>query len=344
MQRGLALVSLFVASCIPAELDSNIYASGRFLCPPAPLAPQAVPDRGAFAHVLEGISSTQTLRYEGRDWDDTLLIGCRVQLAAGAAIELKDVRNFWVVGCFVQATGAGVTVVGSPGVVIRENHIRDVRGIGISVEVDPASGATSRGARIEGNRIERAAGGAVSVSGIDLALVGNIACDDSASFAVSFSGTGTVARNRIVAAQLSGMLVSTSARALLENNMIDALADALFVSAGTVELRFNTLLSSLEPFHTLRAHGPEVRSWANIFAHRSTDRPIEGQFVDEGGSFLQRGLDGFAGPTRPFDLHLTTEHEALSTAAGIASHPDFDIDGEPRALARLDPGADQRTR
>ncbi len=340
---GLAALVMSVA-CIPEELDGDLYQDVLVACGLPGGARFERPDEAGFKRVVADRSSTTPLEFVGAEWDDTLLVDCSVRLAFDPAIRLVDVRHFWVVGCTVDQTYAGLIVERSKDVVVLGSTFSNLRNKAISFRVHERTGAVSENVRVQANVIHKAGGGAIDVAAERALIDSNAACDDRATFAVKLAGSGTVSGNLVREAQGGALLVSASAAdsILIENNMIDAVKDGLVVrGSGAVDVRFNTILSAVEEARALRVEGPATSARGNLLVHRTLDRGVEGTLAVDQKNYFQRGVAGFEVENRPLDLHLTADHAALGFATGL-SFPPLDIDGQAREGERVDAGADQR--
>ena len=108
-------------------------------------------------------------------------------------------------------------------------------------------------------------------------------------------------------------------------------------------VRFNTLVVLENGPYAITLHeqfdSKNVAVYGNLLVGHK-ERYIGGEANSESKNYMTRSLEGFRDPSQ-YDFHLNGEHPANGYATGLTQYPQDDFDGDVRAIADMDAGADQ---
>lgn len=318
---------------------------------------------------IENQTFNTTVLIDGHDYDNTIIRNCIFENIVGDGLQIRDVDGLCVENCIFRNISEDAIRFRNSGssnaVKIKDNEIYNIQENGI---LAPEGHLNSL---IEGNLIYNVALSNTSsqfgaphhgiyFQGIGVSILNNEIYNvlNDQGNAISIRTSGIIAGNKLHQATDHGISYysdhpSNSGVLLIENNFIyDNGKRAINLASNgntanhiaAAEIRFNTMISSTSSVIGIndKLTGTAVDLTANI-AIRMDGSSL---FVFSNQPYTTNrnitanndvGFVSYAGR----DLHLTNSSIARNHAAGITNFPAIDIDGDNRASATLDAGADE---
>lgn len=161
-----------------------------------------------YKRILRDFESNKTLEIDGPEWDDTLIVGCRITDVEGDGIRIRNVNNLTIKGCTIKNVGGRGIALRSTGgttnVTIIGNRIENTGSDGISAAQREANGIDHLGLVIGWNFIKDTGKSgrdgrqhSIYSQASDAVIVSNTISSGREGNGISIRSSGLVACNQI---------------------------------------------------------------------------------------------------------------------------------------------------